>query len=417
MRQDLLFYNKGDMYSVVEGRRSEIKSKVEVIPKNTLLNASEEDLVAALTEDLRLDVPVLSEEHALETAETEVDVSGDPMRGLYDRSVPFYVPGTAFTISIPFTGEPAFFHIRPSTFSLNPPRAEVANGELRLTYTRTDPDTASIKASYDADVKAIKEHLRFLASAAEQFHRELPGQVRSAIQARKQRVLAADGVAASIGLPLKRRADAPNTYSVPVRRQTPRIEQIRVPNQAFQPEPALAFEEYEEILRIMSNMVHVMERSPTKFVGMDEESLRDHFLVKLNGQYEGQATGETFNVSGKTDILIRANDRNVFIAECKFWKGAKKLTEAIDQLLSYLSWRDTKTALVIFNRNAGLSDVLATIQQAVPTHPRYKRTVGQLSETSFRYIFGQPGDPNREIILTVLVFDVPTQKTVESKQA
>ena len=410
MSTDVLFYRSGDMYAVVEGRRNQIRSKVEDIPKNKLLNASEEDLVTAITEDLRLDVPVLSDGHSFETAETKVDVSRDPMRLILDPSRPFYVPGTSYIVSIPFTGESAFFHIRPSTFSMNPPRAEVGNGELRLIYTRTDADGEAIKRSYESDVRVINEHLRSLASQAEQFNRELPALARSAIQARKQRVLAAAGVASSIGLPLKRRADVVNTYTVPVRRRIPRIEQIQVPDRSFKPEPELALEEYEEILRIMSNMVHVMERSPSAFAGMDEESLRNHFLVQLNGQYEGQASGETFNFDGKTDILIRANDRNVFIAECKVWKGPKSLADAIDQLLSYLSWRDTKTALVIFNRNANFSDVLTSIEQAVPTHASYKRTIGKTGETSYRFVFGQPADANREVILTVLVFDVPTQK-------
>jgi hypothetical protein len=29
-------------------------------------------------------------------------------------------------------------------------------------------------------------------------------------------------------------------------------------------------------------------------------------------------------------------------------------------------------------------------------------------ETRFRYVFGNPSDHNREIVLTVMVFDVPT---------
>jgi hypothetical protein len=50
--------------------------------------------------------------------------------------------------------------------------------------------------------------------------------------------------------------------------------------------------------------------------------------------------------SGKTDILIRDNDKNIFIAECKFWGGPKLFKETIDQLLGYTSWRDTKTHCV-----------------------------------------------------------------------
>lgn len=57
-----------------------------------------------------------------------------------------------------------------------------------------------------------------------------------------------------------------------------------------------------------------MELSPHAFLEMDEEALRSHFLVQLNGVYEGAATGETFNFQGKTDILIRKDGKNVFAA-------------------------------------------------------------------------------------------------------
>jgi hypothetical protein len=44
-----------------------------------------------------------------------------------------------------------------------------------------------------------------------------------------------------------------------------------------------------------------------KFAGMGEETLRAHFLVQLNGVYEGHATEETFNFEGNMDILIRVS--------------------------------------------------------------------------------------------------------------
>jgi hypothetical protein len=117
-------------------------------------------------------------------------------------------------------------------------------------------------------------------------------------------------------------------------------------------------------------------------------------------------TGETFNFQGKTDILIRAKGRNVFIAECKFWSGEKAYLETVDQLLSYLSWRDTKAAVVVFNRNAGFGAVLNKIMEATPKHPNCKRQMAKMDESTFRYVFGQPNDANHEIILTVMAFDV-----------
>ena len=90
-----------------------------------------------------------------------------------------------------------------------------------------------------------------------------------------------------------------------------------------------------------------MERSPQTFAKLTEEEIRDFFLIQLNGHYQGNATGETFNGAGKTDILIRYKNANAFIAECKFWSGQKKMTETINQLMGYITWRDTKTAITI----------------------------------------------------------------------
>ena len=85
------------------------------------------------------------------------------------------------------------------------------------------------------------------------------------------------------------------------------------------------------------------------------------------------STGETFNCHGKTDILIRVKGKNIFIAECKIWRGEKGFLETIDQLLGYTSWRDTKTAILIFNKNQDFSSVLAKIRSTAKTHTCYKR--------------------------------------------
>ena len=154
-------------------------------------------------------------------------------------------------------------------------------------------------------------------------------------------------------------------------------------------------------------MTHVMERSPNAFREMQEEDLRSHYLVQLNAQYEGQATGETFNNQGKSDILIRSRDKNIFVAECKFWTGPSSFEDAIDQLLGYVCWRDTKTALVVFNRGTEMSTVLSKIPEVVENHPNYKGTQGYSHESGFRYRFGHKNDMNRELTLTVLVFDIP----------
>lgn len=407
MTQGFLF-NKHQIFDVLQAQTQAVKKKAQSIPPNTLLNAPEQDLVQALVEEFRLNVPVIKDDqiYIAHSGETQVDVSRDPMRMIIDPSEPFYIPGNKTVIAVPFEGDPGFFGVQPQAYSLSPPRAEVTTGEILLTYVRTDQNAEAIKRDYQAAVASIKRFLASLSQSATDFNNQLEGLVKTELKLRKNRLLADAGMTAAIGLPMRKREGSTVTYAVPVTRRTPRIEQIKVEG-PFRPEPALSREDYEEILQIMKNMVQVMELSPHAFLDMGEEDLRSHFLVQLNGVFKGQATGETFNFQGKTDILIRVDGKNIFIAECKFWKGEKAFLETIDQLLSYLSWRDTKAAVLVFNRNAEFTPVLAKIAEVVPKHPNFKRDLGKPDESTFRYVFAQPNDANREITLSVLAFDIP----------
>jgi hypothetical protein len=203
------------------------------------------------------------------------------------------------------------------------------------------------------------------------------------------------------------RDDAPRTYALPEVRKKAVPALPAATSAAYVPEPAIDLAVYDQILSVVQNMAHVMERSPSAFQAMGEEALRDHFLVQLNGQFDGAATGETFNGNGKTDILLRANGRNVFIAECKFWKGPKHYSETIDQLLGYTSWRDSKTAILVFNRGTNTSTVVDGVATTTKAHSNFKRMMEWRHESGLRCVLHQPGDRNRELFLTTLVFDVP----------
>ncbi len=91
MSEEVLF-SKNDIFQVIEGQKAAVKQRVQEIPANKLLNASERDLVQALVEEFLLDVPVIEDEgiHIADSREREVDVSRDPMRMIIDRSQPFY---------------------------------------------------------------------------------------------------------------------------------------------------------------------------------------------------------------------------------------------------------------------------------------------------------------------------------------
>jgi hypothetical protein len=190
MSQELLFH-KHAIFDVIRARTEAVAQEVQSIPSQTLLNASEHDLLQMLIEKFHLEVPTISELdlYIVHSGETQVDVSRDPMRMISDRSMPFYVTGTETVIGVPFQGDPAFFNIQPQTFSLNPPRAEITKSELLLRYVRTDQNGEAIKQEYQRDVNSIVHHLRSLSESAGQFNSQLEQLLTTQIKARKDRLL------------------------------------------------------------------------------------------------------------------------------------------------------------------------------------------------------------------------------------
>lgn len=412
---NLIDKNKGylfashDLRAIIENQRNSLRQEIEQMDANRLLNTSPSDLSRYLVEKYNLTAPVLKRDAwSADEKETQIDVRNDPNRCVSDRSRPCLIPGQRVTVEVPFEGEAEFFYARPSSFSSMLPRAEVRGNSIFLKFDIAhDAQQRDIKQEAEKILNDIEQHLGWVRADVNGFNQGLAAEADRAIASRRDRILANQGRAASLGIPLKNRADAPKTYALPEVKRKVAPTLPAATSAAYAPEPVLDMDNYEHIITVVQNMAHVMERSPSAFQTMGEEDIRQHFLVQLNGQFEGAATGETFNVSGKTDILLRANSRNVFIAECKFWKGPKHYRETIDQLLGYTAWRDTKTAILVFNRGTAMSTVLAGVEAETLGHNNYKRKVDWKHESGFRFVFHHPGDANREFILTVLVFDVP----------
>ena len=385
-----------------------MSKEIGSLSEDRVLNTSPEKLCDSLVEKYSIE-PLAIDESGIQIdyGDAQVDVSHRFDYAVFDRSTPTYVTGTRITFFVPFSGDAELFKCRPSTSSLNPPRGLVRGNELVFVYDWTNHDVPKIRNEFDRELQNVQQNLSRIADQVEQFNSTIQTKVSQQIEARREKLRQDRGTIEGLGFPLKRRSQVPTTYASPEvkRRIVPQLPPVST--KPYRPEPTLTIDEYEHILSVISNMVMVMERSPSAFKSMGEEDLRQHFLVQLNGQYEGQATGETFNYEGKTDILIRAEGKNIFIAECKFWSGQAGLSEALDQLVGYTSWRDTKTALLVFNRKATMSTVLQRIPPTVRKHANFKTDLNYESESGFRYVFSHRDDPDRELILTLLAFDVP----------
>lgn len=403
---DLLF-GYDDLRTFLDDRLNDAINKIKSEDKNYILNVNMQDYTNHLVNTHSLELPVLDKENIhLQHEEIELDVSQDPRRPFLDRDKPYYITGTKFTFYIPFTGDSILFNYKPSTFNYSPPKGEVRNQELLAYLEGTNLEADNIKEKFDKLLFDIEKWLTWVEKDIKNFNQRLRNEVESQVTTRREKLLNDTNLAYELGFPLRERLDTPKTYTVPSKRKKV-ISKPPASIQAFKPEPVLSMENYEHILNVVQNMTVVMERSPSEFKTLGEEAIRQHFLVQLNGHYEGSATGETFNYEGKTDILIRENGKNLFIAECKFWSGAAALKETINQILGYLSWRDTKTAIFIFNRNKDFTNVLSQISDVVKEHPNFEKEIDYDSETGFRFIFNHTNDKNRKLYLTLIAFNIP----------
>jgi hypothetical protein len=166
-------------------------------------------------------------------------------------------------------------------------------------------------------------------------------------------------------------------------------------------EPVLAERVFEDVLGVLRSACVSMERSPGTYAAMGEEDRRQVLLIPVNTQYRGQASAEAFNVMGKTDILLKWEGQNLFIAECKIWRGVKSFTDAVDQLFTYAAWRDTKLAVVMFVGAKSLTEIIDKAREVLAEHAQFEAWGEADSEQELRATMRWPGDDRRHAQLNV----------------
>lgn len=405
-----LLFQRNNWYDVERGLKASVLQEISEFEADYILGISVDELVNHLDAKYRVEVPELKkDEITVDQKEIQIDMSDDPYRrSFFNDGRSHLVIGTQIEVSIPFEGNSGAFYITPTTFTSHLPEGKVEGTNLILKFSGQNLDPTKVRAQIDQSIQEIESYLTTLRANASGFNSQLPELCRSQINQRRSKLTTDKALVSSLGYKLKERANSPKTFEAPTVRRKFQPASPPKAKKPADPEPVLSNEDYEHILNVIQNMAQVMERSPYAFKHMSEEDLRTHFLVQLNGQYEGQASGETFNYQGKTDIFVRSGAKNVFIAECKFWTGPKAFLDTFDQLLGYSSWRDTKVAILLFNKNKDATKVLESISAIAKQHPNFKREISVGGETTFRFIFKHRDDPDRELTITVLVFNIPS---------
>src|SRR5689334_13429751 len=106
--------------SLTDGLREyakKIVKKIDEIPLDQFLALSDDEVAHYISAELAIDPIVLRlDQKVMEQEETEVDVRGYLNRAVFDDDGPALVRGSLIKISIPYTGRPELWEIRPSQY-------------------------------------------------------------------------------------------------------------------------------------------------------------------------------------------------------------------------------------------------------------------------------------------------------------
>lgn len=380
----------------LRGRLHNALGELARVDPDVILSENVDVIVAGLLEkhmptDIRVDW-----EGATRTPVAEVTTQvGDE----FHRHEIYTVPASKVVVTFPISGTTEMLDYQASTFSLGGKYGKVSGDNVVVEVIERTLNADTIRRHVDQVKQDISKRIGWANGDLANFRGEAERSIRSAIASRKQRILNDREVEEALGIPV-RTSGIPRP-PVPARRKHVTL-QTRTRQKGFVPEPVLDEAVYQDILDAVRAWATSLERTPGTAAKLDEEELRDLLLGNLNTYWQGGAGGELFNGSGKTDILIRHGDRNAFIAECKIWRGPKGVADALDQLLSYLVWRDSKSALIMFIKTANPAATIDKLHRTVEEHSSFILTKDATDPSSRVDYIVTADDEGRRVSLAVV---------------
>lgn len=318
-------------------------------------------------------------------------------------------------IHIPFTGNVELLCYHAGITYRNPPEVFIEDENLCFEIIDFYNDLQRVNNDCQVKINNIKTLSSEVIREINQYNYYLEEKIKTHIKERKTKI---ENIVQILGIPIKKRQNLSSSYEIPTN-QTKRNISLKpqVTNETGNIEYVLEEPTYLDILQVIHDYGKGFEQYPSLSKDKEEEEIRDHFLFVLQPRYNWSAVGEAFNKIGKTDILIRYNNAIAFIAECKFWHGQKLYFDTISQLFDrYLTWRNSKAAVILFVKNKDFSSVLGEVKKSTPNHSNFVRFVDEKDETWLNYVFHINDNPSREVKLAVLLFPIPqTEKDIVKK--
>lgn len=358
---------------VFDAHIKKMKSEIGSLPPERMDQTDRNGWVDYFTAEYEINCLEIYVDHISPTMEEITVKEHNPWPAISPYEKEYYeVPGIRVTYKVPYSGDPALFELNPSrgylrSYSVDrfskPGSDGIGYFSICFEGSQKNADGEKIKQYLKDELDSIVREAECVNEDARAVNSSLRKHVEAAVDKRIQDLSKLATIRIVLDIPLQRSENGPAIKPIPLQKKRVRFDK---PRQCTETTPrGISDSDYRNITEIIDDCGALMERTPRSFALLGEELLRDHILTTLGTHYDN-ATGETFRKNGKTDINIPFDDHVAYIAECKIWGGKKKFLDAIEQLFLYVTWRDTKVSVVVFNKSVrNYENVLSAISAAL----------------------------------------------------
>lgn len=404
--------NGDALYNYFQKSYSEVENHIETLSDNVIMSGQDELIKSNIYEEYKI-FPVIIEKEIIDKRQIrkgEIE-SYNPMSNLYPDflNVPrtFKQDTVNVFCTFPYSGSKELFYYKASRSTLGgQPSIDLHDGYFVLTVSFMLNDMENntkenLEQSIEKSLNEIVKYLSWSNTDVIDYNNKLKIKIEKCFNAKKDKASIFYEISKVFEIPLEQK----NSDLINIIQLERKIMPIKVTDPNDQSDYTISEQDYKNILNLLKHQCATFERTPEVYNKIGEENLRDILLSALNSVYMGNATGEAFRKKGKTDICIEYENRAAFITECKLWGGKKILFDALEQLQSYFTWRDTKNCLILFSKNKDFFSVLEVVKLSLPEIDNYIR-YEEVEKNIFELVVHSNRNDNQIITITIMIFDI-----------
>ncbi|WP_346961339.1 hypothetical protein [Clostridium sp.] len=416
-------FNNETASDFISKQKIYLKNEIERLTNDEICNGSLEDLEEYFHNRLKINLVEVEKEFnyiTYDVQETKVKQYNHWFNQAYGEPQYYNVDGYKIIYKIPFEGDVTLLYLQPNHRILaafevdniiSPTDEKEGQIIFSQTYERSSIDSKEnmidfITREFNSKFSNYIDMINYVNNDISGYNSSLNSTIRKHLEERAKKAEDYLKLREKLNIPLELKKNAPNSKPVRLKKVKKNKNQTLPKLKSTPVEYCISDDDYSNIKNIINLSCISMEKAARTFCKLQEEELRDVILAALNTHYMGTATGETFNKRGKTDIHIPFENKSAYIGECKIWTGQGLFTEAINQLFSYMRWRDTKTSLIIFNKkNKDFAKIISTIDIIISGHELCINKM-KMSNNEWQCDFKKSSESTEIVKLNIVIYDL-----------